>query len=349
MSVRAFAILLLLAMSLVAPTLGAQPALTPENLEFYRVQAFTAGPAERRLPLNHIGIAGHGEAGGFRVTAVLNDYPAHRAGILRGDLLLSAAGEPYHSIDAFNPGELSPERLTPRPQTVDIELLRHHSRLTVTVTPVFENLYDSYRSASLASVQRFPSGNKTVGYVRLWALSRATADLLAYRRLFEELASSDGIILDLRDATGYFSLQQLDLVYRGRAELLSSSAPRRWPTGMAEPGWPLAIEPYRNPVVILVNGATEAGAELLAYQLGKRARVIVVGGHSAGRLGVYRRSDTAAGASFTYEPATGMLFDGAQREGVGFAPEREAPYPEEQQGRIDPQFQTAFDILMGVI
>ncbi|MEX2468332.1 MAG: S41 family peptidase [Pseudohongiellaceae bacterium] len=349
MSARAFAIPLLLATSLVAPRLDAQSSMTAEDLAFYRVQAFTAGPAERRLPLNHIGIAGHVEADGFRVTAVLDDYPAHRAGILRGDLLLTAAGEPYHPIAAFNPDELTAERLTPRPHAVDIALLRHDSRLTVTVTPVFENLYDSYRSASLASVQRFPSGNKTVGYVRLWALSRATADLLAYRRLFEELAGSDGIILDLRDATGYFSLQQLDLVYRGRAELLSSSAPPHWPTGMAEPGWPLAMEPYRNPVVILINGATEAGAELLAYQLGKRPRVTVVGSNSAGRLGNYRRSDTAAGAAFTYEPASGVLFDGVEREGVGFAPEREAPYPEAQQGRIDPQFQIAFDILMGVI
>jgi len=340
---------LVVAACLTATGLGAQDSLTPADLAFYRLQAFSAAPGERRLPLNHIGIAGRAEDDGFRVSAVLDDYPAHRAGILRGDLLLSADGAPFHPVFAFNARERAPNGFEARRRGVDITLQRNGNRETVTVTPVFENLFDSYRSASIASVQQFPSGNKTVGYLRLWGLSRATADLLVYQQLLGELARSDGIILDLRDAGGYFSLQQLDLIYRGRADLLRSGAPPHWQTGIPDPGWPLTTEPYRNPVVILINDGTETGAELLAHQLGKRSNVIVVGSRSAGRLGHYRRVEGGDGPLLVYEPATGIQFDGLEREGIGFAPERDVAYLRERQGRIDPQFQTAFDILMGVI
>ena len=207
------------------------------------------------------------------------------------------------------------------------------------MTPVFENLFDSYRSATLRSIQQFPSGNKMVGYVRLWVLSRNSNDLISYQELFAELEGSDGLILDLRDSTGFLDREQLELIYRGAANLaggLEVDAPNL--------ALPPAAHPYRNPIALLINGRTRGGAELFAYQLDRLARVVTLGESTAGEIGQWRGDESG----LHYTPADTDI-DGKPFEGVGHAPENALTYPVSQAGRVDPQFQTAMELLMGII
>ena len=349
MTVRwiAAAVLTLTAGILWLQTATAQ-SLGPDHLDYYLQQALQADRPGSRLPLNHIGVQGEEVPEGFLLTAVLEDYPAHQAGLYRGDIILRANGARFHPVYSFNSRDQAP-RFQPSRQPLLLELQRDDERLEVSVAPVFENLLDSYRSATLNSVQQFPSGNKMVGYLRLWVLSRNSADLIAYQQLFGELRGSDGIILDLRDAVGFVDPAQLQLIYRGATDLYQ----------LAEPGIPdwlripahsaplTGVAPYRNPVALLINDRTRGGAELLAYQLDKLNRVISLGERSAGQLG-----DWIPGADqpvLNYQPATGLQVDGQQLESAGYLPERPVSYPRRQAGRIDPQFQAAMDLLMGII
>lgn len=320
---------------------GTADSLSPADLDYYLYQAVSAPGQPQRLALNHIGIQGQTVEGGYLVTAVLEDYPAQRAGIYRGDIITEANGAPFHAVYSFNDRNQAPAGFTPNSEAVSLQLERGDNQLSVELVPVFENLFDSYRSAMLNSIQQFPSGNKTVGYVRLWVLSRATSDLISYQLLFRELADADGIIIDLRDSLGYLDSNQLQLLYRGASNLFTRQPSR--PTDTPVVAFPVS-EPYRNPVAILVNGKTRGGSELLAYQLGKLDRVITLGSATAGRIGSWSQGNESLQYSGNNDLIDGLLF-----EGNGYAPERQVSYPQTQAGRIDPQFQAAMDLLMGII
>ena len=65
---------------LFLPTLiyaQAEP-LRPDQLDYYLQQALNAGSTQQRHALNHIGIQVIEETQGYRIAAVLEDYPAQR-------------------------------------------------------------------------------------------------------------------------------------------------------------------------------------------------------------------------------------------------------------------------------
>jgi carboxyl-terminal processing protease len=345
--------LLLLSLLLLLPAqkLLAQAStgetLDPGDLDYYLQQSLNADSAQNRLPLNHIGIQVIEHSDGFLVTAVLEGYPAQAAGIYRGDLIRQADGEAFHPVYSFNEPHLAPAGFSAASDSQTLLIRRADNDITVSVRPVFENLYDSYRSATLNSLQQFPAGNKTVAYLRLWVLSRATDDLIAYRSLFAELAGSDGLILDLRDSLGFLDRSQLQLVYRGDSDLFQANDAAVQTELLPQPDFPLPplASTYRNPIAILVNEYSRGGAELLAQQLDKLNRVITLGKPTAGELGTWQVED----GQIRYQPRAELLIDGLEVEGRGFSPERETDYPQSRSGRIDPQFQAAMDLLMGII
>ncbi len=204
--------------------------------------AFLAATAQQRPTLAHIGIQGETIEQGFLVTAVLEDYPAFNAEIYRGDIIKSADGESFHPIKSFASRAGEP---------ITLSIIRGDSQLSVSVTPVLENLYDSYRTATLNSVQEFSAGNKVVGYLRPWALSKNTGDLVSYRSLMEQLDHCDALILDLRNAYGFLDQTHID-------SLISNN------NGVAY---------FEKTVVILFNTETAAGPMTLVESVSHLQRI----------------------------------------------------------------------------
>lgn len=344
---------LLICFALLQATHAGAQQLTPEDSEYFLYQPFWAAATHDRLPLNHLGMRVSAQENGYLVTAVLDGYPAQAAGILRGDIINSINGEAFHPVYSLNDQSRPPESFTANPTPVSIGYTRGTQAMTTEATPVFESLYDSLRSASLNSIQQFPSGNKIVGYVRFWSVTRNSNDLITLHRLIAELSHCDGIIIDLRDAYGFLDTAQLQLIYRGTANLFTVRGNAI--DQLLQEGYPLApLTNYRQPVALLINEQTEAGAELLAYQLDKLSRVVTIGQGTAGKIGQYNRqgqgeSRSATGEALRYQPALETMLDDQQFEGNGHQPERPVPYPYTQPGRVDPQFQTAMDVLMGII
>ncbi|HCL72257.1 MAG TPA: hypothetical protein DIC58_05435 [Gammaproteobacteria bacterium] len=320
--------------------------VTPQQLDYFLVQAFNAPSSTQRLALNHIGVQGQQSADGFLITSVLESYPAHSAGLNRGDIITTANGQPFHPVRSFNPsaGSSGAKQTTPVPSKLSIN--RDGTPLTVTVTPIYENLYDSFRTASVASAQQFNSGNKVVGYVHLWALSRSSNDLISTQRLFEELAQCDGIILDLRDSFGFVDREHLELALSAGARM-KLDRPQGWLKTINSSLEDLPGEAFRRPLAVLVNARTRGGPELLAHELGKLERIVTMGKPTPGRIGSYmldRSTNTAE-----YQPATQTLVDGEVFEESGLAPETVIEFPLFDSRRDDPQFDAAFNQLMGVI
>lgn len=331
----------LLAQLAMAQTIESQ-RLSDDSLEYFLVQAFQASKAEDRLALNHIGIEATATDGGYLVTAALEGYPAHQAGIERGDKIIELDGAPFHPVYSFNSRGFIFKRSTGKHL---LEFERSGNTETVEITPVFENLYDSYRSATLNSVQEFSLGNKTISYIRFWGLSRSTSDLFTLEQIMRSFAGSDGMIVDLRNSFGYLSSTHLDLFARnGRGYFDASGSSNRHAAIMQ--GFPIATSrPFTKPIVVLVNSETRGGAELLAYGLSKLGRITTLGQNSPGRIGSYSSSD----ASLEYSSAEETLIDGQGFETIGVVPKEVIPFPFTQSSRSDPQFESAVDILLGII
>lgn len=314
------------------------------DLHFYLVQAFQAETANERIELNHIGIQVVDAEDAYVVSAVLEGYPAHRAGINRGDKILTVNEAPFHPVYSFNDAT-NDLLFAEKEDQYDIKLERNGESLTVRVAPVFENLFDSYRTASLNSIQQFSLGNKVIGYVRIWGLSRTTNDLIAYRNQIRQLSQCDGLILDLRNAYGFLDINHLDLLSPNRNKYFEQTGQES--LNLNEPS--LFTENYRRPIAILINATTQAGAELLAYQLNKLEHVLTLGETTGGRIGSYRLESIGDVFSFRYQPSLDTLIDGKPFESKGVSPEQPVAYPVERTTRSDPQFEAAVNALLGII
>lgn len=323
--------------------------LESDQLPYYLMQAFHADAAADRTPLNHIGVEIQSTTAGYLVTAVLEGYPAHLAGLNRGDIIQSVDGMPYQPIYSFNEASTGTGNFTENRAAHEVKWLRDDMMFGATLRPVYENLYDSYRSATLNSAQEFPSGNKLIGYVRLWGFSRSTNDLIWFRRLMQEFEDSDGLILDLRNSYGFLATHHLDLFFRTRSRFFESTGQFSAQVNLSPLPTAKSGDYYQHPVVVLINSETRGGAELLAYQLAKLDRVVTLGQASAAMIGDYIEVLDSTPTALRYKPATETLIDAKVFEAVGVEPAQLVEYPYAQSGRGDPQYETAVLVLLGLI
>jgi len=228
-----------------------------------------------------------------------------------------------------------------------LELERDGETLSMEVDSVNENLYDSRRSAATASIQEFSAGNKTIAYFHPWSLSRNLNDILSFLDTISSLRLSDGLILDLRDSFGFLSMQHLDAFQPSRRTVfqITGNTNEHTQLNWLEPS--LRSNHYGKPIAILLNGTTAAGAELLAYQLAKLDRVTTIGEPTAGELGTYHPGNEAG--KLVYEPPAAALVDDIPIQEFRVQPKLEIAYPLTQTSRSDPQFEAAFNVLLGRI
>lgn len=342
--------LLLISLAGIQASWAQRPStLDASALDFYLIQAFQARTSTERLPLNHIGVQVQESVSGYLVTAVLEGYPAHDAGINRGDIIESVDDQSYHPVYSFNEPELAAEEFGADSLEHELVVRRGQNRMDLSLLPVFENLYDSYRTATLNSIQEFSVGNKVIGYIRLWGLSRNSNDLLSLSNIIAQLDHCDGLIIDLRNSFGYLDLQHLDLVFTDRSRYFDMAGASGSLTSLASSIGSNIDDPYRKPIAVLVNADTRGGPELFAYQLNKLGRVTTLGTASAGQLGDYRMESTDSTPVLHYQPANELLIDALPFEGRGLVPDTRVEYPYQQTTRGDPQYEAAVNALMGTI
>lgn len=314
-----------------------------DELSYYLIQAFHANTTKLRQGLNHIGIQTEPTNGGHLVTAVLEDFPAHNMGLVRGDIIHSADGNAFHPVHSFNPQARAIEFAASKRQ-YSLQWRRRSTEMQASITPVFENLYDSYRSASLNSMQKFSAGNKILGYVRLWGFSRSTNDLSFFARLMSELGDCDGLIFDLRNSYGFLSPQHLDQFFPSRRRYFSVDPRPKEHDAYSSADLVEKHVYFQQQVAVLINSQTKGDAELFAYQLAKLERIITLGEPTPGKTGSY--SEDPQSHELYYSPANANIDDAAFE---GLEPEQSVPYPFAQSSSVDPQYEAAVLILLGII
>lgn len=282
-----------------------------------------------------IGVVTKKIEGRHYVIAVNHSSPAKEAGIFPGDWLVETNGQPFHPIRSFE---------NKADQDVEVVVQRGLSELSrrkVTVKPKDLKEKDRLGNDSYASVKIIDHKEHRFAYVRLWWL-RGEEMKFALQSGIYRANETEGLIIDLRDGYGG------DLGYEFIAPFLQYGLGNITVESTGRKRKIKSIAGCDKPVVVLINGGSRSGKEVLAYLFKKTGRGLLVGERTAGFVTGGRKKDISPD-SFLYYGVAHMLIDGKQLEGVGVEPDIEVPFDIRFAAGKDIQLERAKDEMVKLI
>lgn len=314
---------------------------TPEETAYYQLADIFIGALRRRglervFPSGEVTYPGIGvfthvdDRGRTFITGVVEGSPAHQAGLLLGDQILSVDGLAFRPVASFR-GKVG------IPVNLSIRRKIEGSPMAVSVTPTEIHPNAMFLQGLRASARIITAANGIqIGYVHVWsyagnAYQRALEDLIAEG----PLRDADALIWDLRDGWGGAEPQYLDL-FNPRAPTMQMKD-RRGNIEFVDVKW-------RKPVLMLVNGGTRSGKEVLAFGFKKYRLGEVVGTRSAGAV-LAATAFLMSNGNLLLVAVADVLVDGQRLEGVGVAPTIEVPFNPAYAAGMDPQLDRAIEAL----
>jgi carboxyl-terminal processing protease len=314
---------------------------TPEETAYYQLADIFVGTLRRRglervFPSGEVTYPGIGvfthvdDRGRTFITGVVEGSPAHQAGLLCGDQILSVDSMPFRAVASFR------EKVG-IPVNVSIHRKVDGAPTTVSVTPTEIRPNAMFLQGLQASARIIKAANGVqVGYVHVWsyagnAYQRALEDLIAEG----PLRDADALIWDLRDGWGGAEPQYLDL-FNAHAPTMQMKD-RRGHIGFFGVKW-------RKPVAMLVNGGTRSGKEVLAFGFKQYRLGEVIGTRSAGAV-LAATAFLMGNGSLLLVAVADVLVDGHRLEGVGVTPTIEVPFDPAYAAGMDPQLDRAVEVL----
>jgi carboxyl-terminal processing protease len=194
---------------------------------------------------------------------------------------------------------------------------------------------------SHASLETIEYEGHCFAYVRLWWL-RGIEMRNALQYGIHRANETEGIIIDIRDGYGGDMGYEFiaPFLQYGLGEVTVESTGRKERFNF--------IAGCSKPVVVLINGGSRSGKEVLAYLFKKTSRGVLVGERTAGYV-VGGRKKEISSDSFLYYGAFNMLIDGKRLEGVGVKPDIEVPFDIRFAASKDIQLQRAKDEIVKLI
>ena len=311
---------------------------TPEETAYYDLADIFSGGlrggiaglfAGGQVVYPGIGIVTRKIDGAQFVAGVLDGQPAAAAGIVVGDELVAADGGPFTPVRSFEGKVGTAVVLTVRRQP-------GAEPVAVTVRPQAIHPNQAYLDAMEKSARVIETGGRRIGYVHIWSYAR-----LQYQELLEtlltagKLKDADALIWDLRDGWGGADPDYLD-IFNARQPAMT----------MIERGGGREIVngKWEKPVVLLINGGTRSGKEVLAYGFKKYGMGKVVGTTSAGAL-LAGRAWLLSNDSLLLLAVADVLVDGERLEGRGVTPTVPVPFDIRYAHGSDPQLDRAIELL----
>jgi carboxyl-terminal processing protease len=261
--------------------------------------------------------------------------PADRAGVHEGDVLLTVDGTPVAGLSV---DEVVALVRGPVGSTV---------RITVRRESTGETLEFAIRREKIETPTvdwRMLEESPGTGYIHISLLGERTeVELLqalrelrasGAQRLVLDLRGNPGGLLDIAVRIAGQFLDGGPVVYERRkdgSERLYSAQPGGSAVGM--------------PLVVLVDGGTASGAEVIAGALQARGRAVLVGEKTYGKGAVQNVYDLSDGSSLHVTVAKLFTPDHRLIDGNGLEPDETVPYPPEGQAQEDPQLRRALELL----
>lgn len=279
-----------------------------------------------------IGIFTETQAENTFISGVLEGSPAAESGLLVGDQILSANNSVFDPFRSFA-GRVG--------QPVDMVIQRTPEvAQTITVVPVLLDGTTMFLDAMKASVEVVEQADKTIGYVHIWSYAgEQVQQQLQAELAYGRLKTVDSFVLDLRDGWGGANASYLNL-YNDQV-IQTTGVARGYPPATASSAW-------NKPVVMLVNGGSRSGKEILAYGFRKYGIGPVVGSTTAGAV-LQGNLYPIGSESVLYLAIADILIDGQRLEGKGVDPDVAVPFDLPYARGADPQKDRAVAIAAAAV
>lgn len=262
--------------------------------------------------IRHIGAWFERRGDRWFIRRVFAGSPAAKAGLMRGDEIVTVDGRPLEPVTSFT-------RLEPKAKaTISYRRLPWGKPALAAVDTVVESfgatlLKDMQAGASLSNLDHLK-----VAYI---ALPSATDDRFRQelqRAALTAEAQADALVLDLRDSFGGGDLTYMEAFVGDKNKPL-----------------------YTKPLVILVNEQTRQGKEWLAWLLQKRKRAVLVGSRTAGSLRPAQMLEVTPRHEAVIVPVGDVDSPGVELEGHGVTPDEVVDAPLMYASGSDPQLTQA--------
>ena len=315
---------------------------TPDDPAFYQLAdifVFALGRRglERIFPRGDVSYPGIGlfteadSQGRTFVTGAIEGEPAHAAGVLLGDEIVSVDDRPFRPVDSFR-GKVG------QPVALQIRRASGATPIAISVSPADLHPNDMFLRGLKASARVIASGGAKIGYVHVWSyasprIQSALEDLIAEG----PLKDADALVWDLRGGWGGAQPQYLDL-FNPHAPTMRITD-RNGATALIDVKW-------RKPVAMLINEGTRSGKEVLAYGF-KEYRLGELIGHRTEGAVLAATAFLIGDDGLLLLAVEDVLVDGQRLEGVGVTPTIEVPFDWRYAAGGDPQLDRAVQVLAG--
>lgn len=267
-----------------------------------------------------IGVVLREAEGRVFIDGIHHGGPADEAGLLRGDELVAIDGAPPSAVDAF--AGRAGERVT-------LALRRHADAplREIVVEPERIRPNEAFLQALETSMELIEHEGGAIGYVRVWSYARDAYHQALRAALWNgPLAEAEALVLDLRGGWGGAQPHYAELFVGGAPTMTMTN--RRGEERVSSFVWP-------RPVVVLIDGGTRSGKEVIASALQKNG-VPLVGQRSAGAL-LAGQAFLLSDDSLVILAVLDVALDGQRIEGVGIAPDIEVDFDLPYAAGADPQ------------
>ncbi len=313
---------------------------TPDDPAYYQLADIFAGALEHRgldrvFPRGDVSYPGIGvftegdDQSRTFVTGVIEGAPAHGAGVLVGDEILSAEDRPFRPVDSFR-GRVG------GPVSLKIRRASGATPIAISVSPADLHPNEMFLRGLRDSARVIAVDKARIGYVHVWSyasrrIQSALEDLMAEG----PLKDADALVFDLRGGWGGAQPQYLDL-FNPRAPTMEVKD-RNGEIGFIDVKW-------RKPVAMLINEGTRSGKEVLAYGF-KQYRLGELIGHRTEGAVLAATAFLIGDDGLLLLAVEDVLVDGQRLEGVGVEPTIEVPFDWRYAAGGDPQLDRAVQVL----
>ncbi len=302
-----------------------------ENPDYYLFRSLFSTHNLATPKVYHAGMQTEKIGDRYFVRNVLEGFPAKKAGLQRGDEILTANNESFHPYHSFQ-----------NKKTVMLTFMRDKKINIVSVQTVHESPQLSFIKASSKSQKIFEQNGKKIGYFHLWTGTHDSS-IEELKKATQSFKDTDAMILDLRDGFGGAWWKHLDLFFSDRSNFFVATVKNRSSEVIEnKPEAQTNQAIYRKPLVVLINEGVRSGKEALAYQFKKTKRGFLIGSTTGGMFSMGKGLFADKEYDYIFYLSTAELFlDGQKIEGVGIQPDLEVPYPVNKTTANDPQLEAA--------
>ncbi len=298
---------------------------TSDEVAYYGLMAIFAPALKRPAPtFDSIGVD---LADGRYVRRVFAGGPAEAAGLRRGDEIVGADGRPLAEVATFRGQSSRQVALAVRRRAGD-------PLIELRVKPRTVVASREWAEAQEKGTRRIARGGRSIGYVPIFSGAGDVPKEDLRAAFSGDLLAADALVLDFRDGWGGSDPDFVSL-FDPRPPVLTfveRDAKRR----IYDAAW-------RKPLVVLINGGTRSGKEVVARAIQKHHLGTLVGTRTAGAVAAGQPFLLADGSLLVLAVAD-VLVDGERLEGVGVTPDAEVPDKLPYADGADPQLEAALDV-----